>query len=143
MDLRTATYMLTVELEAQNERAHTDGSVRDLESSLRAMTPAQLADHMAVKCREWADQHRACVVWYADALRWFDRNPDQTAFRANGVTHTRQTVAADYRTSRRLHSKVCAQLGHWLAQQAQHQRAGIVIPAAANDANPSSRESAA
>ncbi|MFP5512448.1 MAG: hypothetical protein ACLGJC_05135 [Alphaproteobacteria bacterium] len=134
MDLRTATYMLLVELERQNERAHTDGSVDRLHAQLRAMTPAQLADHMAAKCREWAAQHRECVVWYGDALRWFAANPDQKQFRAGGVTHTRQTVAADYRTSRRLHSKVCAQLGHWLSQQAQHQPARVVIPAAANDA---------
>ncbi len=134
MDLRTATYMLTTELEAQNERAHTDGSVRDLEARLRAMTPAQLADHMAAKCREWAAQHRECAVWYAKEVRAFRADPSREPFRAGGITHTRQTVAADYRISRRLHSRVCAQLGHWIAQQAQHQRAGIVIPAAANDA---------
>lgn len=142
--LRAAQEAVTADLEQADDHAHTSGRIKAEMDRLKRMTEAERIDLMVARSREFAGLHRDTALFFAALLRWFQGNPTASAFTTRGGTaYTPAHARSEYALARHKHRRVCAQLGHWLAQQAQHQRAGIVIPAAANDANPSSRESAA
>ncbi|MCG5241365.1 hypothetical protein ACIU1J_27500 [Azospirillum doebereinerae] len=138
--LRAAGDMVTRALERSHDAAHVSGRVAEEMRALKRMTEAERVDLIVFRCRESAALHRDTAVYFAELLMWMRQHDRKEFMTVGGTVYTRALAEKEYGLARHFHRRVCAQLGHWLAQQAQHQRADapLDLPPAANCDSPNS-----
>lgn len=140
-----AAETLIADLERSDDSAHISGRAADLRAWSRTAAPTDVAAAMVDRWSDVTDRHWNTLLHLARLCRWFRENPATPAVLDHSIGCEMTLATARAEMPRQLSAMIVARerLAFWLAQQAQHQPARAVIPAAANDANPSSRESAA